>query len=140
MVHTTNHVTSVPDQHTISWDTFDELAAGAGGTSTGSVLRSADRSRRLLLLSGLVDLARADERVTGPLASAETAWRLIEAAASDSNPDRRKQLMIAASLAIEQEDFDLVPFSDFGGLGAAYQLFGDKLPTLLNELNERLSA
>ena len=47
---------------------------------------------------------------------------------------------IAASLAIEQDDLEEVPFKQFGGLGAAYELFGDKLPTLLDELNEKLSA
>jgi len=47
---------------------------------------------------------------------------------------------IAASLAIEQDDLEEVPFKQFGGLGAAFELFGDTLPTLLNELNERLSA
>ena len=47
---------------------------------------------------------------------------------------------IAASLAIEQDDLEEVPFKQFGGLGAAYALFGDWLPTLLNELNEKLIA
>ena len=47
---------------------------------------------------------------------------------------------IAASLAIEQDDLEQVPFKQFGGLGAAYKLFGDKLPSLLDEMNERLSA
>jgi type I restriction enzyme R subunit len=47
---------------------------------------------------------------------------------------------IAKSLAIEQEDFDDVPFSQFGGLGKAYQLFGNQLPAILSELNERLAA
>lgn len=47
---------------------------------------------------------------------------------------------IAQSLAIEQSDFDDVPFNRMGGLGKVYQLFGDKLPRLLDELNERLAA
>ena len=47
---------------------------------------------------------------------------------------------IAQSLAIEQADFDEVPFNQMGGLGKVYQLFGDKLPKLLDELNERLAA
>ncbi|OFZ86280.1 MAG: restriction endonuclease subunit R [Betaproteobacteria bacterium RIFCSPLOWO2_12_FULL_62_58] len=47
---------------------------------------------------------------------------------------------IAQSLAIEQADFDDVPFNRMGGLGKVYQLFGDKLPKLLDELNERLAA
>ena len=47
---------------------------------------------------------------------------------------------IAQSLAIEQADFDEVPFSRMGGLGKVYQLFGERLPKLLDELNERLAA
>lgn len=42
---------------------------------------------------------------------------------------------IATSLSIEADDFDYSPFSQQGGLGKAYQLFGDQLPTLLEELN-----
>jgi type I restriction enzyme R subunit len=47
---------------------------------------------------------------------------------------------IAASLAVEQDDLEEVPFKQFGGLGAAHALFGDRLSSLLSELNERLSA
>jgi type I restriction enzyme R subunit len=47
---------------------------------------------------------------------------------------------IAQSLAIEQSDFDDVPFNRMGGLGKVYQLFGDRLPKLLDELNDRLAA
>ncbi|MEU0793590.1 HEXXH motif domain-containing protein [Amycolatopsis sp. NPDC005961] len=92
MVHTKNHVTSVPDLHSVSWDSFDKLAVGAGGMSTGSVLRSADRSRRLLLLSGLVNLAEADERLTGPLTSVETAWDLL-VRAEETDPDALERVI-----------------------------------------------
>lgn len=47
---------------------------------------------------------------------------------------------IATSLTIEIDDFDEVPFNQKGGLGKAYQLFGDKLQPMLNELNEVLVA
>lgn len=47
---------------------------------------------------------------------------------------------IAKSLAIEQEDFDDVPFSQLGGLGKAHALFGEKLPAILGELNGTLVA
>jgi type I restriction enzyme R subunit len=33
-----------------------------------------------------------------------------------------------------------VPFSQLGGLGKAHQLFGDKLSSLLDEMNENLAA
>lgn len=47
---------------------------------------------------------------------------------------------IANALAIEEEDFDTVPFSQMGGLGQAYRVFGERLSRLLAELNERLAA
>ena len=59
--------------------------------------------------------------------------------------DQRKWLdaikdHIASSLRIEQDDFDDVPFNGFGGLGRAYELFGERLGGILEELNERLAA
>lgn len=59
--------------------------------------------------------------------------------------DQRKWLdaikdHIASSLAIEQDDLEEVPFNSIGGLGRAYELFGDKLPVILDELNMRLAA
>ncbi len=47
---------------------------------------------------------------------------------------------IAASLAIDTDDFEYVPFAQHGGLGKAYQVFGKDLNPLLNELNEVLAA
>ena len=47
---------------------------------------------------------------------------------------------ITASLAIAREDFEDVPFSQMGGLGKVVALFGERLPKLLDELNERLAA
>ncbi|QDU74066.1 Type I restriction enzyme R protein [Bremerella volcania] len=59
--------------------------------------------------------------------------------------DQRKWLdaikdHIATSLAIEQDDLDDVPFNQIGGLGKAYELFGDQLAAILEELNARLAA
>jgi type I restriction enzyme R subunit len=47
---------------------------------------------------------------------------------------------IANSLSIEQDDFESVPFNQIGGLGRAYELFGDRLPQILDDLNMRLAA
>src|SRR5204863_6610784 len=44
------------------------------------------------------------------------------------------------SLTIEEEDFDFSPFAQKGGLGKAYQVFGESLQPILNELNEVLAA
>jgi type I restriction enzyme, R subunit len=60
-------------------------------------------------------------------------------------PQQRKWLdaikdHIAASLAIDAEALEDVPFKQMGGLGAAYEVFGESLATLLSEMNERLVA
>ncbi|HLV98738.1 MAG TPA: DEAD/DEAH box helicase family protein [Ktedonobacterales bacterium] len=47
---------------------------------------------------------------------------------------------VATSLTIEPADFDNVPFSQRGGLGKAYQVFGQEFPAMLKEINERLVA
>jgi type I restriction enzyme R subunit len=47
---------------------------------------------------------------------------------------------IASSVAIEQDDLEEVPFNTIGGLGRAYELFGDRLGSILDELNMRLAA
>ncbi len=47
---------------------------------------------------------------------------------------------IAASLTITVDDFEAVPFVQHGGLGKAYELFGNDLSRLLDELTEVLAA
>lgn len=45
---------------------------------------------------------------------------------------------ITTSLSIEREDFDYEPFYERGGLVKVYQLFGNELNNILEELNEVL--
>ena len=47
---------------------------------------------------------------------------------------------VAGSFHIEQDDLELNPFDQLGGLGKAYQLFGDGMEGLIEELNEILVA
>jgi type I restriction enzyme R subunit len=47
---------------------------------------------------------------------------------------------IAANLGIEPDDFNYAPFVQEGGLGKVHQLFGGKLNTIIEELNETLAA
>ena len=47
---------------------------------------------------------------------------------------------IAGSVSMEMGDFQYAPFNQQGGLGKAYELFGDELPSLLEELNLELVA
>ncbi|NLV25480.1 MAG: hypothetical protein GXY54_11955, partial [Deltaproteobacteria bacterium] len=47
---------------------------------------------------------------------------------------------IAGNLRIETEDFDYAPFAQQGGIGKVWQLFGDDLNKIIDELNEALVA
>ncbi len=47
---------------------------------------------------------------------------------------------IAANLGIATDDFEYAPFAQQGGLGKVYQLFGEELNTMIEELNEALAA
>ena len=47
---------------------------------------------------------------------------------------------IAGNLSIETDDFEYSPFVQEGGLGKFYQLFGEEISILLDELNEQLAA
>ena len=73
-------------------------------------------------------------------------WLADQAAAGATfTPEQRRWIdaikdHIATSLAIERDDLDEVPFNQFDGLGKAFELFGDRLAILLDELNQRLAA
>lgn len=47
---------------------------------------------------------------------------------------------IISSFHIERDDLDLSPFDAHGGIGKMYQLFGDDMDKLIDELNEMLAA
>jgi type I restriction enzyme, R subunit len=74
------------------------------------------------------------------------AWLVEQSAAGAAfTSEQRKWLdaikdHVAASLSIDSDDLSDVPFNQMGGLGKAHELFGDKLPSLLNDLNARLAA
>ncbi|HZW86949.1 MAG TPA: DEAD/DEAH box helicase family protein [Gallionella sp.] len=53
---------------------------------------------------------------------------------------RRVRDHVANSFHIERDDLEMSPFNGQGGLGKMYQLFGAKMDTLLDELNEVLVA
>ncbi len=68
-----------------------------------------------------------------------------ESAGVRFSPEQRRWLdaikdHIANSLSIERDDLDEVPFNQIGGLGRAHELFGERLPVILDELNMRLAA
>ncbi len=63
--------------HTFTWAEFDLLARSEGGPDLVRRLRTADRSRRLLLLRDIIDKVAAAPSLSGPLPSPERAWDLL---------------------------------------------------------------
>ena len=47
---------------------------------------------------------------------------------------------IAASMGISTDDLDYTPFVERGGIGKAYEVFGDDLASVLDELNVTLAV
>ena len=47
---------------------------------------------------------------------------------------------IATSIHLDRDDLDMAPFNGKGGLGKMYQLFGESMEAVINELNEALAA
>ncbi|MDX2208074.1 MAG: type I restriction-modification enzyme R subunit C-terminal domain-containing protein [Gemmatimonadales bacterium] len=81
---------------------------------------------------------RVRERFAGWLARHEQSGRQFSA-----EQLRWLEMMrdhVAGSLTIDLEDFDLVPFAEAGGLGAAGRVFGPELRRVVDELNEALAA
>jgi len=47
---------------------------------------------------------------------------------------------VAASIHFEKEDLNLAPFDAHGGIGKMYELFGDEMNEIIEELNEALAV
>ena len=47
---------------------------------------------------------------------------------------------IVTSFHLDRDDLDMAPFDGKGGLGRMYNLFGDRMDSVINELNEALAS
>ncbi|MAT64228.1 MAG: hypothetical protein CMN57_01115 [Gammaproteobacteria bacterium] len=47
---------------------------------------------------------------------------------------------VISSFHVERDDLDMAPFDARGGLGRMYQLFGDRMDEVIEELNRELVA
>jgi type I restriction enzyme R subunit len=124
------------------WDAF--------AVTVPEKVKGRTQARRFADLIPLVRFALQQQPVLAPFADSVTEryerWLKVKVDAGVTlTPEQRTWLdticdHIATSLSIEPEDFDYSPFSQRGGLGKVYQLFGEQLPRLLSELNETLAA
>lgn len=129
--------------------TEDNLWNAFSLTAPGKV-KGRSQSGRFADLVALVRFALEQQPVLAPFAESVrerfNEWLMDKAKTGTVfTPDQLAWLNlirdhIATSLSIEPEDLEYAPFNQQGGLGKAHQLFGDQLPTLLEELNGVLVA
>ena len=120
----------------------------AFATAAPAKVRGRTQAGRFADLVALVRFALDKQAVLEPFAV--TVSRHFERWLADQaekgktyTPDQQAWLArirdhIAVSVNIVPDDFEYAPFNQEGGLGKANQLFGDRLPVVLAELNERL--
>ena len=106
------------------------------------------RGSRQRVMADIVSLVRyaigADDELTPFAEQVEErfrGWLAVQEVAGRAFSDEQLQWLedikdhIAGSVSIEPTDLQLAPFSQRGGIGRAYALFGDGLAPLLEELN-----
>lgn len=113
-------------------------------------VRGAGRARLLTDVVSLVRYATHRDDVLAPFAERVserfTDWLARQEAGGRRFTDEQRQWLelirdhIAGSLKIEPDDFEYTPFAQRGGVGRVYQVFGNDLSSLLDELNEVLAA
>ncbi|PLX84780.1 MAG: type III restriction endonuclease subunit R [Desulfuromonas sp.] len=129
----------VPDE---LWAAYQKLQAGK--------VRGAAANHILTDLVSLVRFAMHQENELVPFPEKVQvnfrAWVEQQQASGKSFTDEQRKWLemirdhIAANLLIETDDFDYAPFAQAGGIGKVWQLFGDDLSKILDELNEALAA
>ncbi|WP_321371741.1 type I restriction-modification enzyme R subunit C-terminal domain-containing protein [uncultured Desulfuromusa sp.] len=129
----------VPDE---LWAAYQKLQAGK--------VRGAAANHILTDLVSLVRFAMHQENELVPFPEKVQvnfqAWVEQQQASGKNFTDEQRKWLemirdhIAANLLIETDDFDYAPFAQAGGIGKVYQLFGDQLTNVIEELNAALVA
>ena len=81
----------------------------------------------------------------GQFIEVEDGQTLLDASLRAGTPEQQHWLAmirdhIAANLGINLDDFEYAPFNKEGGLGRVHQLFGERLPQVIEVLNRELVA
>jgi type I restriction enzyme R subunit len=129
----------VPDE---LWAAYQKLQAGK--------VRGAAANHILTDLVSLVRFAMHQENELVPFPEKVQVnfrvWVERQQASGKSFTDEQRKWLdmirdhVAANLQIETDDFDYAPFAQAGGIGKVWQLFGEDLNVILDELNEALAA
>lgn len=126
------------------WSAYEQLDA-----STGSVQRGKPLSELIALVSLIRKVSGIDEVLTSYDKTVDRNFQewvfKKQAGATKFNEEQMQWLRmikdhIATSIHLEDDDLDYTPFDAQGGKGKMWQLFGEKMHEIINELNEALAA
>ncbi|MEX2247716.1 MAG: type I restriction-modification enzyme R subunit C-terminal domain-containing protein [Dehalococcoidia bacterium] len=119
-------------------------------TLDASRVRGAGDRRLLTDIVSLVRFALRQDDELAPFADGVTArferWMAMQEVAGRAFTEEQRSWLalirdhVASGLAMEMDNFDYVPFEQLGGRGKAFEVFGEGLPALLDELNGVLVA
>ncbi len=126
------------------WSAYEQLDA-----STGSAQRGKPLSELIALVSLIRKVSGIDEVLTSYDKTVDRNFQewvfKKQAGATKFNEEQMQWLRmikdhIATSIHLEDDDLDYTPFDAQGGKGKMWQLFGEKMHEIINELNEALAA
>ena len=116
---------------------------------TEKQLREAHKLVHNKALADIISMVKHAAKAEEPILTAEErVTRAIEKITQGKSfsADQLKWLSLiqehlVTNLTIDENDFDLMPvFADRGGIGKARKVFGEQLPTLIEELNQAIAA
>lgn len=132
------------------WKAYEQMDASALQQTQGSVAIGSPKNELVALVS-LIRRAIGIDRVLTPYDKtvdknfADWVWKKQQGSGPKFTQEQMEWLRmikdhIAASIHLEVDDLDYTPFDAKGGRGKMWQLFGNEMETIINELNEALAA
>lgn len=127
------------------WKAFEQLDASSSSARAGS-----PKSELIALVSLLRRISGIDATLTDFSSKVDLNFRdwILKKNAGRHNRFTEEQMQwlrmikdhIATSIHLDADDLDYTPFDAAGGKGKMWQLFGEQMDEIINELNEALAA
>ena len=127
------------------WRAYEQLDA-----STSSAPKGSPKNEMVALVSLIRKVAGIDATLSPYDKTVDRNFQqwILKKNAGQHNRFTKEQMdwlqmlkeQIATSVHVDTDDLDYTPFDAKGGKGKMWQLFGDEIETIINELNEALAA
>ncbi|HEV8080001.1 MAG TPA: DEAD/DEAH box helicase family protein [Chitinophagaceae bacterium] len=127
------------------WRAYEQLDASTGSAVTGN-----PKTELIALVSLLRKITDLDTTLTSYDKTVDRNFQqwILKKNAGQHNLFNKEQMQwlymikdhIATSIHLDADDLDYTPFDAQGGKGKMFQLFGESMNEIINELNEVLAA